>query len=190
MRFIAIVLAAAVVVAPSSPPPAATVPYTQTFYGTQRSDPYHWMEAGDPSLRRSSRRRAIIRSSFSRRIPEGRAWSRSPRCIRSILASHDDFSRRSNWTEGVLSPKFARQQRSVVTSAGRWSSSAGHHRCNVSAERSRYLVVRAISPRHQNRIWGDVLKRRRRYPRLRCRRIPRSRASDRSFRRSGRNVAR
>jgi prolyl oligopeptidase len=50
MRFISIFLAAAVVAAPIAPPPAATVPYTQTFYGTQRSDPYHWMENGGPEL--------------------------------------------------------------------------------------------------------------------------------------------
>jgi hypothetical protein len=50
MRFISIFFAAAVVAAPIAPPSAATVPYTQTFYGTQRSDPYHWMEAGGPDL--------------------------------------------------------------------------------------------------------------------------------------------
>jgi prolyl oligopeptidase len=38
--------AAAGTVTPNPPTPARVVPYSQTFYGTARSDPYHWMEAG------------------------------------------------------------------------------------------------------------------------------------------------
>ena len=39
-----------------------------------------------------------------------------PRCIRSIRASHDDLSRRSNRIEGVLSAELAGEQRSGVAS--------------------------------------------------------------------------
>jgi prolyl oligopeptidase len=49
-RFVSTLLAAVTVAAPSAPPAATTVPFTQTFYGTSRSDPYHWMESGGPDL--------------------------------------------------------------------------------------------------------------------------------------------
>jgi prolyl oligopeptidase len=50
LRLLSAVLAAAVTAVPSAPPLATIVPYSQTFYGTTRSDPYHWMESGGPSL--------------------------------------------------------------------------------------------------------------------------------------------
>ena len=43
-------IAAVAVPAASAPPPAKIVPFSQTFYGTVRSDPYHWMESGGPDL--------------------------------------------------------------------------------------------------------------------------------------------
>ncbi len=49
-RLISTLLAAVTVAAPSAPPPAPVTPYAQTFYGTPRSDPYHWMESGGPDL--------------------------------------------------------------------------------------------------------------------------------------------
>jgi prolyl oligopeptidase len=49
-RLVSILIAGAVATGPSAPPAAPVVPYTQTFYGTSRSDPYHWMEAGGPEL--------------------------------------------------------------------------------------------------------------------------------------------
>ncbi len=49
-RMLSAVFAAVAVAAPTAPPPATIVPYSQTFYGTPRSDPYHWMENGGPDL--------------------------------------------------------------------------------------------------------------------------------------------
>ncbi len=49
-RVFSAVFAAVAIAAPTAPPPAPIIPYSQTFYGTPRSDPYHWMESGGPDL--------------------------------------------------------------------------------------------------------------------------------------------
>jgi hypothetical protein len=48
--FIISAIAAVAVSATTAPPTAKVVPFTQTFYGTMRSDPYHWMESGGPDF--------------------------------------------------------------------------------------------------------------------------------------------
>ena len=191
MRLISILLAAAVVAVPIAPPPAATVPHTQTFYGTQRSDPYHWMESGGPELASFIKAQSDYTQALLSTNP-GR-----PRVVRAVRDALER-SAQATTTSAVyrIGSKVFFLQSLPGSSApslqvrvdGR--SPAGHHRCEDASERSRHLVVRAISARHQDRIRGDVLKRRRRYSRLRCRRIARSRAGGRSFRHSGRNVAR
>jgi protease II len=49
MRTVSIICLIAVSAA-VMPPPAKVVPFTQTFFGTVRSDPYHWMENGGADL--------------------------------------------------------------------------------------------------------------------------------------------
>lgn len=66
-RYIAAVLV--VTLASAAAPPAARVaPYTQTFYGTVRSDPYHWMEAGGPNLLAYLRRQTAYTHDVLRNI--------------------------------------------------------------------------------------------------------------------------
>jgi prolyl oligopeptidase len=50
LAFIVSAIAAVAVSATTAPPPAKVVPFIQTFYGTMRSDPYHWMESGGPDF--------------------------------------------------------------------------------------------------------------------------------------------
>ena len=57
--------AVAAVSTSSAPPRAKVVPFTQTFYGQLRSDPYHWMESGSAALteyldQQSSYTRSVI----------------------------------------------------------------------------------------------------------------------------------
>jgi prolyl oligopeptidase len=48
-RALCLALAVAVIGA-SAPPLAKTVPYSETFFGTVRNDPYHWMESNGTDL--------------------------------------------------------------------------------------------------------------------------------------------
>ena len=82
IRFIAAVVAAASITA-TSPPPARIVPYQQTYYGTIRTDPYHWMEAGGPEFDAYLRGQTEYATSLLERNP-GRP--------KVVAALHDAYS--------------------------------------------------------------------------------------------------
>ncbi len=72
-----------------------TVPYSQTFYGTTRSDPYHWMESGGPDLAayiqaQSAYAQAVLSANPGR-----------PRVVRALTDAFDQ-SAEATTTSGVV----------------------------------------------------------------------------------------
>jgi prolyl oligopeptidase len=94
-RLISGLLAVVATAGPSAPPAAQVVPYSQTFYGTSRSDPYHWMEAGGPQLatfidRQSAYTRALLSTNPGR-----------PSVVHALRDAYD-ASAKATTTSGVV----------------------------------------------------------------------------------------
>jgi prolyl oligopeptidase len=67
----------------AAPPPAKVLPFSQTFYGMMRSDPYHWMEAGGAPLDEYIRGQSAYTTTLLHDNP-GRA--------KVVAALHDAFT--------------------------------------------------------------------------------------------------
>ncbi len=94
MRAISAFAAIAVSI-PSPPPPAKVVPFSQTFFGTVRSDPYHWMESGGADLADYLDRQSLYTRSVLAANP-GR--TRVLRAIRKV----DAMAASATTTSGVV----------------------------------------------------------------------------------------
>jgi prolyl oligopeptidase len=79
----------------TAPPPAKTVPYSETFYGTLRSDPYHWMEGGGSDLAAYIQAQGAYTQALLATNP-GR-----PRVLRALQAAYVQSSQ-STTTSGVV----------------------------------------------------------------------------------------